>query len=435
MRTRVFQIIRVIVGSVLFLLAVSLGAAGAVFGFFGSALVTNSVIGLVLAGLVVCFAATTLLAILAARMLGLSSARRRGVAVGFGTTVVAGLLALVTIFQPLSPPAVRLPLPREAGYWDLITGSHIAYRRVEATGKQWDTPIIRLHGGPGAYAVVNESGIAYYEPLRRDGFTMYFYDQIGGGLSARLDNPGEYTVMRHVQDLEAIRQLIGAEKIILFGESYGGTLAANYMATYPEHVEKAIFSSPGAINPAEWNGITDLNSPRGSDIDQRTQAVLYRPRFLTAYFLQTINPRAAHDFMPDSEIDGYWDEFVANAFPAMTCRGDAAAETPHGFGGWSALRTGSDFYAKAGNLNPRAKLVGNETPVLILKGECDHIKWQVTYQYKETFPRSTLIFFPGAGHIIYWDKPEEYLQVVRAFLRDEPLPLPAYNESVPPAKP
>ncbi len=37
------------------------------------------------------------------------------------------------------------------------------------------------------------------------------------------------------------------------GASWGGTLVATYMATYPQHVAKAIFTSPAPINEAEWS--------------------------------------------------------------------------------------------------------------------------------------------------------------------------------------
>jgi pimeloyl-ACP methyl ester carboxylesterase len=67
------------------------------------------------------------------------------------------------------------------------------------------------------------------------GFDVYAYDQIGAGRSARLADVKAYTVARHVADLEAIRTTIGAEKIVLIGNSWGGTLAANYLAAHPEH--------------------------------------------------------------------------------------------------------------------------------------------------------------------------------------------------------
>lgn len=80
-------------------------------------------------------------------------------------------------------------------------------------------------------------------------------------------------------------------------------------------------------------------------------------------------------------------------------------------------------------MDPRSRLLLNQTPVLILRGQCDHIHWDVTYQYKTTCARSTLLYFPGGGHVIYADLPDLYLAAVRAFLLDTPLPLPAYSSN------
>jgi pimeloyl-ACP methyl ester carboxylesterase len=77
-------------------------------------------------------------------------------------------------------------------------------------------------------------------------------------------------------------------------------------------------------------------------------------------------------------------------------------------------------------------LESNDIPVLIFKGECDYCLWEVTHQYKELFPNTTLLYIEGAGHILYLDKPEVFHQATRAFLLDEPLPVQPYLDSEPP---
>lgn len=111
--------------------------------------------------------------------------------------------------------------------------------------------MIWLHGGPGYPAGMpgygGAPGIPPLNALTQEGFDVYYYDQLGGGLSTRLDNPSEYTVDRHVADLEAIRKEIGAEKVMLIGLSWGGVLAENYMLAHPGRVEKVVFESPGPM--------------------------------------------------------------------------------------------------------------------------------------------------------------------------------------------
>jgi proline iminopeptidase len=142
--------------------------------------------------------------------------------------------------------------------------------------------------------------------------------------------------------------------------------------------------------------------------------------------LSGLNPRAAHQFAPDREMDAWMDAFVTLELPGLVC--DPAtfpAEVPaHGFGFWAGRMVGREFYAQSGALNPRTRLAANQTPTLILRGECDHIKREVIDQYRATFARSTLRYFQGAGHIIYYDQPDRYLAAIRAFLGKQPLPLP-----------
>jgi pimeloyl-ACP methyl ester carboxylesterase len=60
---------------------------------------------------------------------------------------------------------------------------------------------------------------------------VYLYDQIGSGWSDRLDDIRQYTALRHKKDLEAIVQAIGAEKVILIGQSWG----KEYLDLFPHH--------------------------------------------------------------------------------------------------------------------------------------------------------------------------------------------------------
>jgi proline iminopeptidase len=59
----------------------------------------------------------------------------------------------------------------------------------------------------------------------------------------------------------------------------------------------------------------------------------------------------------------------------------------------------------------------------------------VAYEYKETLPNATLLSIPHAGHALYGAQPELVLSVIEAFLLERPLPLPAYTNSQPPARP
>src|ERR671910_10670 len=83
--------------------------------------------------------------------LEISPTRRRRVSVGLfcaGTALVVGAFAW-TALLPMDDP--RLPPAPVAGqrFWELPTGSRIAYVRLPARGRARATPVVFLHGGPG----------------------------------------------------------------------------------------------------------------------------------------------------------------------------------------------------------------------------------------------------------------------------------------------
>lgn len=176
-----------------------------------------------------------------------------GITTGISLVLVALLVGPV-VFTPV-PSYTPLTPTSDTRYWDLPTGSRIAYTLTPAQGEPKPTPVILVHGGPGAPGGGNE---VVTETLTEAGFDVYYYHQVGAGLSERLEDVSEYTVARHVADLEAVRQAIGSEQMILIGGSWGGPLIANYLAAHPDRVAKAVVYSPGPIwTPAFPDDLTD----------------------------------------------------------------------------------------------------------------------------------------------------------------------------------
>jgi pimeloyl-ACP methyl ester carboxylesterase len=431
------RLIHSVVSWLVMVLSVMGGVLGAGAAFFGAAFLLTTSVALVLVAIAVGFLMTFGGAWIAARMMRRSRPSRIALGVGVAVMLVLALVSSLTILQPLpSTPAARLPPTAPAGvhYWSLRTGSHIAYLKVPAQGSARATPIILVGGGPGEEDVADTSQTQFFGQLARLGYDVYFYDQIGSGLSARLADPGQYTLARHVADLEAIREQIGARAMILLGESWGGTLVANYMATYPDQVAKAIFTSPAPINEAEWPNAGSILSRLPKAEQQQANQMLYEtPRFAAWYLLGRINPQAAHSLVSDREADAYFNTFLHLVSRGSVCDpAHAPTQMQLGNGFYDNIFTTADAQRRHGNVNPRLKLASNRTPALILTGACNYIKWAVTWQYKTTLPNSTLLYFPRAGHVIYLDQPDLYLAAIRAFLLGTPLPLPPWTTPRPP---
>jgi len=419
----------------LLLLTVVLGLVGALVGFLLTATVFDDTRLLSAAALLICLAVSTGLAWIASRWIAPAHRGRLALAVGGGTTLCILLVASITLFRPFAPsPSVSSQaVPPDVRYWDLPTGSRIAYLESPAVEPTERPPIVFLHGGPAGGIVSAEIVTEAISSFRQDGFDVYIYDQIGGGLSARLTDIEEYTVSRHVADLESIRRQLGAETMILIGESWGGELATHYFAAYPERVERMTLINPGALSNQEW-GDVDTCDLVGTASDENREKFndLLSLRFLMSDLLRDINPGAAHDFLPDAEGDAFGEELMSLLLDGMVCDPKRIPDgTRIGISMWAYTMTDIDR-DKTDTADLASSLASNDIPVLIFKGECDYCLWEATHQYKELFPNTTLLYIEGAGHILYVDKPQVFHDATRAFLLEEPLPVQPYLGSEPP---
>jgi len=410
-------------GLVVLALAVALGMAAAAVGFLGSAAFSSHIPLACVAGLLSCVCVAAALGWLAGKVM--APARRRSIALGAGgaTGALVVLASALTVFEPLVPAAEITPpdVPPEVRFWDLPTGSRIAHREFRGDPGSGKAPVIYLHGGPGAGVVSVDALAAAFSFLARIGHDVYLYDQVGGGLSGRLANIEEYGLERHLADLEAIRRRIGARAVVLVAESWGAELGSHYLAAHPERVERLVLVSPGPLYPGD-SGETDPCDLRGRASEEKQEHFkrLLGPRLLAALLLLEVNPRAAHAFLPDAEADAFARRAFAPLVDGMVCDpASLPADIDFGFGMWGNVMTDEDSENREMRID--AQLATSPTPVLILRGECDYCVPEVARQYEELLPGSRLVELPGAGHLIWLDRPAAFAEVIQAFLLDEPL--------------
>jgi proline iminopeptidase len=359
----------------------------------------------------------------------LPSKRAALVVAGLVTTVSLALAASMAWTLALSPMPATVPGGDGMEYWDLPTGSRIAYVHVPADQNVHPTPLILVHGGPGS---PDRRAPELAADLAAAGFDVYAYHQLGAGLSSRLDDVEDYTVARHVADLEAIRSMLGAEQVNLVGASWGAQLIANYLAAHPDRVERAVVSSPAPI----WSpAFTDANRLTESGRADQSTVVGRHVRFILPHVLVgIIGAGATSGLFPDDSVDGAFEAMVedldlAPGCPSLSDRETTIDDDPpggKGFGYWVNLMTTRDMRTVD---DPRPALRAVTTPVLIMRAECDYIAWDVTREYRARLPGSVLVAVDDAGHVVSTDQPALYRDLVVRFLRGEDLPLPSYDEA------
>ncbi len=106
---------------------------------------------------------------------------------------------------------------------------------VEQAGNQNGQPVVFLHGGPGGG--IEPIYSQYFNPEK---YHIILFDQRGCGKSTPFAELRENTTWDLVADIEKIREKLGIDKWIVFGGSWGSTLALAYAQTHPTHVKGLI---------------------------------------------------------------------------------------------------------------------------------------------------------------------------------------------------
>ena len=114
-----------------------------------------------------------------------------------------------------------------------VGGGHRIY--VEQCGNPRGIPVIVLHGGPGGGC--SPAMRRYFDP---DVFRVVLFDQRGCGRSRPHASIEENTTWHLVRDIETIRAALGIESFIVFGGSWGATLALIYAISYPDRVSQLV---------------------------------------------------------------------------------------------------------------------------------------------------------------------------------------------------
>ena len=131
-------------------------------------------------------------------------------------------------YRTLYPPIE----PYETGRLDVGDGHSLHWERCGTRGAK---PVVFLHGGPGAGCSPDHRRL--FDPARYD---VLLFDQRGCGRSTPHAGLEANTTWHLVADIERLRALAGVESWLVFGGSWGSTLALAYAEAHPERVSALV---------------------------------------------------------------------------------------------------------------------------------------------------------------------------------------------------
>ncbi|MFS4458581.1 prolyl aminopeptidase [Bdellovibrio sp. HCB2-146] len=133
--------------------------------------------------------------------------------------------------------------PYNKGFMKVSEIHNLYYEEV---GNPKGKPVVFLHGGPGGGVAPDHR--RFFDP---ETYRIILFDQRGAGQSTPIAELRENTTWDLVSDIEKLRELLKIDKWVVFGGSWGSTLALTYAITHPERVKALILRGIFLCRPSE----------------------------------------------------------------------------------------------------------------------------------------------------------------------------------------
>jgi proline iminopeptidase len=282
--------------------------------------------------------------------------------------------------------------PAEPKAWGMLEvgDGHTVY--WEESGNPKGVPVVFVHGGPGA-------GTA--PPYRRffdPGFwRIILFDQRGCGRSAPQASVQANTTRHLIADMEMLRLTLGVERWVLFGGSWGSTLALAYGQAHPKRVLAFVLRGVFLFRPAE---VEWFMAGMGTFFPEaRRRFAEHVPAaegdLLSAYYRRLTDPDPAVH-LPAARIWCAYEEGCARLMPREPGEADPMACL-------SMARIECHYMVHDGFLSPGQLLHDlpriEHLPAIIVQGRYDMVCPPVSaHDLARNWPRAKLSMVPDAGH-------------------------------------
>jgi L-proline amide hydrolase len=276
------------------------------------------------------------------------------------------------------------------------------YRSLDPDGAAAERiPLLCLHGGPGANWLHMKPYEAFADERR-----VVFYDQLGAGNSA-IAEPHDAAMWKpelFVEEVDAVREALGLDRVHVLGHSWGGMLGMQYATGRPEGLASLIAESGPPSIPAWMPEIQRLRS----ELPPEVEATLRRHEEAGT----TDDPE-----YEEAEMVFYkrhlcrtdpWPDWLVECFRIL----DENPEVYHSMNGPSEFHVigtlrGWDITDRLGQI---------EAPTLLFCGRYDEVTPAVVEVAHRAIRRSEFVVMEESSHTAQAEEPEKTLALIRGFL-------------------
>lgn len=268
--------------------------------------------------------------------------------------------------------------------------------REEGANENGKLPVLCLHGGPGA-------AHDYLEPLfglAETGRRTVLYDQVGCGKSATPPKALDWTVELFVEEVDAVRDALGLERVHVFGNSWGGMLAMEYALTQPEGLVSLVLASSPASIPQWVEETGKLRALLPQDVqDTLTRheeaGTIHDPEYVAACMV--FYERHVCRVVP-------FPDYVNRSFDQI----GEVYETMNGPSEFHVIGTIREWSVVD-------RLPEIQVPTLVVTGEHDEATRSINRTVSQGIPGAESIILDGCSHMAHVEQTKKYLALLDRF--------------------
>ncbi len=262
--------------------------------------------------------------------------------------------------------------------------------------------VLTLHGGPG---FTHEYFECFEDFLPQAGVEFWYYDQLGSFYSDQPEDKSLWTIERFRDEVEQVRQALGLEDFILYGQSWGSMLAIDYALKYQKHLRGLVLSSMTASIASYVEYVNKLKAA----LPPGVRAVLEKyeakgdfdnPEYQAVMFKEVYDRHVCR-------LDP-WPDPVARAFKHFNPQVYNTMQGPNEF-----VVTGT--FKDWDRWKDLPKIT---VPTLVIGARYDEMNPDDIRKMGRLLPRSRTVILENGSHLAMWDDQEAYFRALIPFLQD-----------------
>ena len=275
--------------------------------------------------------------------------------------------------------------------------------RVVGDLKSGKTPVMVLHGGPGA---AHNYLIPIAEMIAQTGRAAVLYDQIGCGNSTHLpDAPKEFWRPElFMEELELLSKHLGiADNYAIIGQSWGGMLGMQFAISQPAGL-KALVVADSPASMAVW--VSEANRLRDE-----------LPKEIQATLLKHEADGTTYDPAYEAAVSVFNDRHVCR-IPQPQCLIDSFNQIAADPTVYHTMNGPSEFHV-IGSLKDwdiRPDLHKIKVPTLLVSGQHDEATPEMVREVQSLIPGSVWELFPESSHTPQLEEPARFKRIVSQWL-------------------